>query len=208
MQPNWLNWTKRLQAIAQAGLTYAQDPFDRERYGQIRQIAVEIAAAHTGQSAALIHDLFAQQEGYPTPKVDVRAALFQDDAILLVRERVDGCWTLPGGWADVGESPSQAVVREVREEAGYDCRAVKVAAVYDRDHPRHGHPYFPFQAYKLHFLCELLGGQPSGGGIETTGVDFFPQSALPPLSVDRVTISQIDRLFEHHANPDLPTDFD
>jgi ADP-ribose pyrophosphatase YjhB (NUDIX family) len=194
-------------AIAQNGLTFAEDPFDRQRYEQIRDIAAEIGGEHTDMDVEQVRDLFAQDAGYATPKIDVRAAIFEDGQILLVRERSDGLWTLPGGWADVGESPSVAVVREVREEAGYECRVVKLLAIYDRDHPRHGHPFFLFHSYKVIFRCELVGGEASHS-IETSGVGFFSQDDLPDLSLLRVTPSQIARLFEHRANPGLPADFD
>lgn len=194
-------------AIAQNGLTFAEDPFDRQRYEQIREIAAEIGSEHTGVDVEQVRNLFAQDAGYATPKIDVRAAVFEGGQILLVRERADGLWTLPGGWADVGESPSVAVVREVREEAGYECRAVKLLAIYDRDHPRHGHTYFPFHSYKVIFQCELVGGEASDS-VETSGVGFFSQDDLPDLSLCRVTPSQIERLFEYYADPELPTDFD
>ncbi len=154
MNPAWLDWMKRLQAIAQTGLTFAADPYDIERYEEIREIAAEIAAGHSGASFEHIGGLFANQSGYATPKVDVRGAVFRDDMILLVKERSDGGWTLPGGWADVGDSPGDAVVREIAEESGYLTHAVKLLALYDRN--KHGHPPYPFHAYKLFFLCELL----------------------------------------------------
>ena len=154
-----LDWGKRLQAIAQTGLTYAKDQYDIERYRSVRQIAAEMLAANSaGLSSAKLVELFALDVGYATPKIDVRAAVFSDEGILLVREVSDGGWTLPGGWADVGDSPSLAAVREVKEESGYDVIARKLAAVYDRDHERHGHPPMPYHVYKLFFLCEAVGG--------------------------------------------------
>jgi hypothetical protein len=144
MNPQWLDWMQRLQAIAQTGLAYAQDPYDIERYEAVREIAVEMAAAHTGTELSYVRNLFAGQVGHATPKVDVRAVVFRDDAILLVRERAEGRWTLPGGWADINESPSEAVVREAYEESGYRIRAVKLLALYDRN--KHAHPPYPFHA--------------------------------------------------------------
>ena len=141
MDPRWLGWARSLQAIAQNGLAYATDPFDRERYRALREIAVDIMAAHSGTDVNTLHALFANQEGYATPKVDVRGAVLDEGAILLVRERRDGLWTLPGGWADVNEAPSEAVTREVYEEPGWRTRAVKLLAVYDRT--RHGHAPYP-----------------------------------------------------------------
>ena len=205
MNPRWLDWATRLQAIAQTGLTFARDPYDVERYQELREIAAEMLAAGTNAEIGYIRDLFAEQAGYATPKVDVRGAVFRDDAILLVRERSDGCWTLPGGWADVGDSPSTAVEREIAEESGYIARAVKLLAFYDRN--RHGHPPYPFHAYKVFFLCELIGGaaQPSG---ETSEVGFFREDVLPELSLTRTVPAQIARLFEHYRHPEWPADFD
>ncbi len=203
--PRWLEWARQLQAIAQAGLTYAQDPFDVERYEAVRKLASELVAAHTGADPQRVHDLFAGEFGHPTPKVDVRGVIFRGESILLVKERVDGGWTLPGGWADVNESPAEAVVREVYEESGYQTRAVKLLALYDRR--KHGHPPHPWHIYKIFFHCALIGGAPATS-VETDGVAFFQKDDIPPLSVGRVTAAQIARFFEHNHNPDWPTDFD
>jgi len=208
--PQWLEWAQRLQAIAQNGLTYARDPYDVERYEAIREIAAEIASAHSdsGSSAATadaIRSLFAGETGHATPKIDVRAAMFLEDAILLVREKSEGLWTLPGGWADVGESAGEAVAREAWEESGYRVRAVKLLALYDRN--KHAHPPYPFHTYKAFFLCELMGGE-AAHSIETDGVGFFRENELPELSIMRVTAAQIARFFEHLRHPDWPTDFD
>jgi ADP-ribose pyrophosphatase YjhB (NUDIX family) len=201
----WLEWAQRLQAIAQTGLTFATDQYDIERYEQIREIAAEIAASHSDADLAHIQGLFADQSGYATPKVDVRGAVFRDDMILLVKERSDGLWTLPGGWADVGDSPSNAVAREIAEESGYLTRVVKLVAVYDRN--KHGHPAYPFHAYKIFFQCDLIGGAAATSG-ETEAVEFFREDALPDLSLTRVVPSQIARLFAHYRHPEWPADFD
>jgi ADP-ribose pyrophosphatase YjhB (NUDIX family) len=205
MEPKWLEWAQRLQAIAQNGLTYTQNPFEIERYEHIREIAAEIMAAQSDLYVNHIRDLFADQAGYATPKVDVRGVVFRDNAILLVKERRDGLWTLPGGWADVNDSPGEATVREVYEESGYQTRAVKLLACYDRN--KHGHPHHAFHIYKLFFRCELLGGAPSQS-FETDGVGFFSEDEIPPLSLPRVTPAQIVRFFEHYRHPEWPTDFD
>ncbi|MEH2067150.1 MAG: NUDIX hydrolase [Nostoc sp.] len=205
MEPKWLEWAQKLQAIAQNGLTYSENVYDIERYKQLRAIATEMMATYSNVEHSYILDLFNREVGYATPKVDVRAAIFRDDTILLVKERSDGFWTLPGGWADVGESPSEVVVKEVYEESGYQARATKLLAVYDRN--KQGHPPFPFYIYKLFFHCELIGGSPSSS-IETEAVDFFAEDALPELSIGRVMPAQINRLFQHYRQPDLPTDFD
>jgi ADP-ribose pyrophosphatase YjhB (NUDIX family) len=205
MNSTCLGWARRLQAIAQSGLAYSPNQYDFERYAAVREIAAEMMADGSASPVAPIRDLFASQSGYATPKVDVRAAVFREDRILLVQEREDSAWSLPGGWADVGESPAEATVREVREESGYETRAVKLLAVYDRN--RHGHPPIPFHAYKLFFQCELIGGQPVLSN-ETAGVDWFAEDRLPALSTTRVTAAQIRRFYEHYRHPHWPTDFD
>ena len=205
MDPVWLEWAKRLQAISQDALAYCTNPFDRERFEQVRETAVEIVARFTETPEERVRELFAGEKGYATPKIDLRAVVFRDERILLVKERRDMLWTLPGGWADVGDPPSEGVEREVREESGYLVRAVKLLAVLDRN--RHPHPPHPQHIYKLFFLCELLGGE-AAESIETAGVGFFADDELPPLSLPRTLPQQIDRFYEHLRNPDLPTDFD
>jgi ADP-ribose pyrophosphatase YjhB (NUDIX family) len=165
-------------------------------------------AQHTGLEVRGIEAMFTQQTGYATPKVDVRGAVFRDGRILLVRETADGDrWTLPGGWADVNESPAEAVVKEVREEAGLEVRAFKLGAVLDRS--RHAHkPIYPFHIWKLFFLCEITGGEIRTGP-ETSEVAFFAEADLPAdLSTSRVLPPQLKRMFKHMRQPDLPTDFD
>ena len=204
--PQWLNWAKRLQAIAQSGLTYSQDSYDADRYRSVQRIAAEMMAAGGGiDDTERLLDLFRRESGYATPKIDVRAVVFRDDRLLLVKEREDGGWSLPGGWADVGDSPSLAAVREVKEESGYDVAARKVLAVYDRN--LHGHPPIAFHAYKIFFLCELLGGD-AACSRETDGVDFFPENQIPPLSRTRVTAAQIQHIFDHKRHPEWATSFD
>lgn len=201
----WLEWAKRLEATAQTGLAFSEGVYDIERYKSLRAIAAEIMATYSNVELSYVLDLFSQDVGYATPKVDVRAAVFESDKLLFVKEKIDGCWTLPGGWADVGDSPSEVVVREVQEESGYFTRAVKLLAVYDRD--KQGHPPFPYAVYRLYFLCELTGGSPSSS-IETDDVGFFGEDEIPELSLSRVLPTQIARIFHHHRHPDLPTDFD
>ncbi len=204
--PKWLDWVQRLQAIAQTGLSYGKDVFDIERFEQVRAIAAEIAACHSEGDIQKIDNLFAEEKGHATPKIDARGAVFRDDTILLVRERSDGRWTLPGGWVDIGESPSEAVVREVFEESGYETRAVKLLALYDRN--KHDHPPIIWHTYKLFFLCELTGGTAIEANTEITEVGFFHEDALPELSIGRVTATQIARFFAHLRHPEWPTDFD
>lgn len=206
MDYKWLEWAKKLQAIAQNGLTYTQNPFDIERYESLQAIAAEIIATYSNTEPGFVLDLFARQVGgYATPKVDVRGAVFRDDTLLFVREREDGCWTLPGGWADVGDSPGEVAVREVYEESGYTTRAVKLLAVYDRD--RQGHPPLAHYVYKMFFQCELVGGSASPS-IETDEVAFFAEDEIPQLSLTRVLPTQVARVFQYYRQPELPADFD
>jgi len=205
-EPKWVEWSRRLMALAQNGLAYSDNHFDIERYEAVREIAAEVMADRSGTHRRQVLDLFSRETGYATPKVDVRGVVFRDDSILLVKEREDGLWTLPGGWADVNESPSEAVVREVREESGFRTCATKLLAVFDR--AKHPHvPPLPFHVYKLFIQCELTGGG-AASGAETADVAFFRETDLPDLSVSRVTPPQLARLFEHLRHPELPTDFD
>ncbi len=202
----WLEWSKRLQAIAQNGLAFARDSYDVERYESVRELAAEMLAEGSDVEQAVILGLLEKETGYATPKVDVRGVVFRDDKLLLVRERSDGRWTLPGGWADVCASPAENVVREVYEESGFTTRASKILAVFDRS--KHPHePPFAFHVYKIYMLCTLLGGAETVS-TETDAVGFFGEQEIPELSITRVTAPQVARMFEHHRNPGLPTDFD
>jgi ADP-ribose pyrophosphatase YjhB (NUDIX family) len=202
----WLEWARRLQSISQNGLTFAETAYDVERYQAIRQIAVEMMEAGSEVDQKKIHGIFSGQTGYATPKVDVRGVAFRDDTLLLVKEKEDGGWTLPGGWADPNETPSEAVAREVFEESGFRVKPIKLLAVYDRT--LHGHtPPHSFRIYKLFFLCKILGGEPKTSP-ETLAVGFVKEDSIPPLSLGRTTPSQIKRFFEHLRNPDWPADFD
>jgi len=204
--PQWLRWAREVRALAQAGLTYSDSPFDQERYTALRDLAAEMAATCAEVDPAMVQELFAAQVGYETPKVDVRGVVFRDDELLLVRELGDGGrWTLPGGWADINEPPSKAVEREVWEESGYETRATKLLMLYDRS--LHGHPPHPFTIYKLFFLCELCGGAPMDSH-ETGEATFFAEDAIPELSISRITPEEIVHLFEHRRHPEWPTDFD
>jgi ADP-ribose pyrophosphatase YjhB (NUDIX family) len=203
----WMHWVRALQAISQTGLHYAQNPYDKQRYRDIGALAATMLARHTTLDVAQILTFQAAEFGYATPKVDVRGVVFRDDRILMVREIIDeGRWSVPGGWADVNETPSQAVVREVREESGYDTRSTRLLAVYDRE--KQGHePPFPVHVYKLFFLCELIGGQPRPNE-EASEIEFFARDALPELSVSRVNERQIQHFFDLRERPDAPTEFD
>ena len=205
--PYWIEWARSLQAISQTELHFSKDPYDKERYQRIAKIAAEILANYTNLSEKQILELNAAEFGYATPKVDVRGVVFNGSKILLVKEVADnGRWTLPGGWADVNETPSQAVVKEVLEESGFETQAIKLLAVYDRE--KQGHiPPLPFHIYKLFFLCEIIGGSAYAHG-ETSEVGFFGEHEIPELSVSRVNMKQLRWIFQHGRNLEQPTDFD
>jgi ADP-ribose pyrophosphatase YjhB (NUDIX family) len=203
---DWLRWTRKAQALAQTGLAYSRDPFHRERFAELGELAAEMFARMAGAPQARLADLFGRQAGYATPKVETRGAIFREGKILLVRERSDGRWTLPGGWADVNLSPSEAVAKEVREESGYLCRPVKLLAVLDGN--KHGpDPDHPFHEYKLFIRCEITGGAPHGG-VETSEAGFFAAEGLPPLSEARASEAHLRLMFAHAADPERPADFD
>lgn len=206
--PGWLVWARELQAVAQTGLMSTRDPYDRERYDALRMLATRMLAAHSDSPAEPIIGLFAAETGSATPKIDVRAAVFDDqDRLLMVRESVDGDrWTLPGGWADVNVTAAENAIKEVLEESGYEVRVRKLAAVWDRT--RQGHPNGVFACCKLFFICEPTGGKPSTG-LETSEVAWFAERDIPPdLSLGRVLRGQLERMFAHRRDPALATDFD
>jgi len=205
-KPQWLTWAQRIQGLAQSGLQYCNNPYDKDRYHELSGIASEMMEAHTLSNPGEVHMVFDSQSGYATPKLDTRGVVFQDGKILLVRELQDkGRWTLPGGWVDINEPPGLAVEREVREEAGKIVKAVKLLAMYDTN--QHGHPPTPFHSYKLFFRCELLGDTGLAPH-ETADPAYFAQDEIPELSNGRVTLEEIQRMFEHLRDPSLPTDFD
>ena len=206
MEPQWLKWARLLQAVAQNGLTFTSNPFDVERYEQIRQIAAEMLACRASVDVPAVLDLFVREKDYATPKVDTRAAVFKNGQILLVKERSDAKWSLPGGWADVCESPSESVEREVWEESGFEVEASRLAAVYDRS--KHPHePLMHYHIYKLFFICDIVGGEAKTSN-ETEEVAFFPQDRLPDLSLTKILPEQIARMFAYFKQPDLPVYFD
>jgi ADP-ribose pyrophosphatase YjhB (NUDIX family) len=199
-------WAQEIQAIAQSGLAYTQNPFDKERFLKLEKLASHLMAEATGAEFEEVRSVFEAQSGYATPKIDVRGVVFKNKKILMVRELMDdGRWTLPGGWVDVNEPPSLAVEREVREEAGMIVKARKVAAVFDRN--LHGHPPYPFHTYKLFILCDLIA-EATPDPLETADPTFFLQNDIRDLSILRVTTDEIACMFTHLADPDRPTDFD
>jgi ADP-ribose pyrophosphatase YjhB (NUDIX family) len=204
--PKVLVWARGLQAIAQSGLAWEPSTYDGERYEQVRRIAAEMLADPHQLDADGVEGLFASQVGHATPKIDVRGAVFRGDEILLVEEASDLGWSLPGGWADVGETPREAVEREVLEESGHRVDVVKLIGLYERDH-RADRPHV-WHIWKVAFLCELMDGEQLPLGAETTDARFFARDALPRLRYSRLSEWQIERCFAHHDDPALPTEFD
>jgi ADP-ribose pyrophosphatase YjhB (NUDIX family) len=205
-EPQWLRIARELRAIAQTGLAFNADRFDRQRYERVRELAAAMLAHGSGAKYEVIIDVLREGWGYATPKVDVRGAAFVDGRVLLVREISDGKWTLPGGWADVNQSAAECVVREIAEESGFAAKTLKLAAVHD--YQRSNHPARHIDSiYKMFFICEITGGVARASN-ETSEVAFFARDALPPLSLGRTTAAQIDRMFQHAEDPQLPTDFD
>ncbi len=205
MNYQWLEWAKRIQALSQNGLTFSKDVFDIERYEELRKISVEIISEYSELEMSKIEDLFTNEIGYQTPKVDVRGVVFKDEQILMVKEKKDDKWALPGGFCDVGLSPSENVVKEIKEESGYDVIPIRLLAVLDKN--KHPHPPDPYHYYKIFILCEIIGGEATVG-IETSSIQFFSENSLPKLSTSRITESQIHSLFEFLRMPEKETLFD
>lgn len=202
----WLDWARRLQALAETARHYARNDYERERAEKLLDLAAEIVAEHSMLSFDETRTAFTAQPGYVTPKVDVRGAVFHDGQLLFVREALDGGWTLPGGWADVGEEPHVAVEREVLEESGLRVRAVRLIGVYDANRVEGSLPLF--HAYKLLFLCELEGGAAATSS-ETSEVGFFALDALPaPLSNYRTTPRHLQDVIACYHDPSRATTFD
>ena len=198
----------KLAALAQDGLTFAASDYDLDRYQQVSRLAAELLSALSGQPADELAVELGRDSGYATPKIDVRGAIFDDrERVLLMREKIDGRWSLPGGWADPGDAPSAAVTREVLEETGYHSSAVKLIACWDRD-LQGNPPPLPVHVYKLFFLCRRHGAVQPPAALETLDVGWFGLDALPPLSLGRVNHRQLERALAHHRDPSLPTEFD
>jgi len=207
MESKYLEWARKLQALVQTGIHFNNNPFDQERYREIQQIADEMMAEHYSMTPGEVHEFHRQETGYATPKVVVRGVVFKEDAILMVREKMDGRWTLPGGFADVNEPPSLAVEREIFEESGYLAKCIKLLGIYDQRLNPHIPP-FPFHVYKLFFLCEFKGGE-AKPSIETLEINFFKETEIPEdLSRTRASRDEILRCFEQYRHPDWPTQFD
>jgi len=203
--PTLLDQARRLLAVAHTGLHYTKVDFERERYQEIAQIAAQLIEHSEHYSAQQVLTTWRIEDGYITPKLDVRGAMFRGNEVLLVRERMDGKWTVPGGFADVNEWPSLSVLKEIEQESGFTARVLKLAAVHDRN--KHNYPPFMFHIWKLLFVCEITGGEARISN-ETDGVEFFSLDALPELSSGRITAPQLQLLHRHYLQPSLPTEFD
>jgi ADP-ribose pyrophosphatase YjhB (NUDIX family) len=201
----WFKLITEIQAIAQSGLAYSPNEYDKERFQRLMEISAELAADCSEQSLDFIKKVFTFETGYATPKVDVRAFIFQNNKVLLVRERADGLWSLPGGWADVNETPAQSIVREVREEANYHVEVKKLLALWDKR--KHNAPCQWPHIYKCFFHCEIIERLPAEESFEITAIEFFPLEKLPPLSMPRRTEAQLFKL-EQLVNNTAPTQFD
>jgi len=200
----WIDWAREIFSLSQSGITYSGNEYDIERYKRLQQITAEMIASQSEISKESALDSFSMQAGYITPKVDVRGAVVRDGKILLIQERADGNWAMPGGWADLGNSPASVAEREVWEESGFRVKAEKVVAVIDANRIE---PFEFYHAYKLIFLCRLLEGEPRTSH-ETLAVDFFDPDHLPPLSVYRTDETMLREVFAHLENPGRPTAFD
>ncbi|WP_425288321.1 NUDIX hydrolase [Terribacillus halophilus] len=201
----WLEWARRIQAISQAGLHFSKDVFDRERYAELQQLSSEIIANYTGQSAEEVKEILAAQKGYPTPKLDIRGVVFQDGKLLLVKEKMDERWSLPGGFCELGLSASENAVKEIKEESGYDVVPKRLLAVLDSD--KHTDKPQMFHYYKIFLQCEIVGGG-AQESVETSEIGFFDETELPPLSLKRNTEAQINMLFGFLHNPKKESVFD
>ncbi|UCZ53621.1 NUDIX hydrolase [Bacillus shivajii] len=197
MTQGTIDYARRIQAIAQAGLAFTKDPFDKERYCELMEMAANMMANHFEESPDKVFSIYKNEEGYPTPKLDVRGVIFHDHQILLVKEKMDDCWALPGGFCEVGLSLNENVEKEVLEEAGLQVKAKKTLAILDIN--KHDHPKQLFHYYKVFVECEWRGGDLSEG-VETSGVQFFHEGDLPPLSKGRNTEEQIELLFQFLSN--------
>lgn len=201
----WLSWAREIQAITQTALGYTNNEFERERLIRIRTISYEMIVSNSNHTEQQVEELFNNQDGYATPKLGVRAVIFKDNKLLLVRDRIDSLWSPPGGFADVNITASECVIKEVYEETGLEVKVNKLIAVYDNR--LHNHRQKIQHFYLLFFLCEEIGGKLRISN-ETDDVRYFAEHEIPALSTGKVTRDEIHRFFMHLHNPDLPTEFD
>jgi len=193
-----LDLIKRIKSIADIGLVYTEDDYDKDRYTELKEISLKLLTEVSDQPLKVLQNFLLPEKDYPTVKVDVRGFVLNDaDEILMVKESVDGKWTIPGGWADIGDSPSEAVLKEVKEETGFEAEVVRLLAIYDKRF--HDHPPELFYIYKIMFFCKIVGGELQHG-FDMQGADFFPMDELPELSKDRILESQLKHLFDLAKN--------
>lgn len=201
----WLTIAREIQQLAQTGTAFAVTDYEKNRYRRLTEITAEIVEHHTNLEKESVQKVLMEHPGYATPKIDVRAAVIKDGKILLVQETTDNCWAMPGGWADVGDIPSEVALRECKEESGYDVKPIKVIGVYDAN--RVGGKLEFFHAFKIIFLCELIGGEATPSD-ETLDVRFFDFDELPALSLNRTNEKHLDEIKLHLNNPERKTFFD
>lgn len=201
----WLNWAREIQSLAQTGLAFAPNHYEKERSTRLIELSAEIIEAYTNLESQNISKVLMEQPGYATPKVDVRAAIIRDEEILLVKEIADGKWSMPGGWMDVGDYPAKAAERETKEESGFIVKAKKLIGVFDAN--RNGRPLEFFHAVKLIYLCEIISGKPTISS-ETSEVKFFNLNSLPTLSQNRTNERHIAEIIEHIKNPNRQSFFE
>lgn len=200
----WLTWAVEIQSIAQCGLAYTDNVYEIERYERLRDIAAEMLSYKTDIPVDKVKTLFCNEEGYQTPKLDTRAAIFKDNKILLVHEK-NGTWSMPGGWVDVLESIASNTAKEVREEAGLNVEVERVIAIQDRN--RHNVPVYAYGVCKVFLLCNVTGGS-FVENIETTGYDYFTLENLPPLAEEKCNKEQIEMCFQAYADENWKVQFD
>lgn len=198
----WVEWAKKIKAICQIGQAHSDNDYDLQRYEQLTEISIRMLAHLADAPVSRVENFFVPDAGYATPKVDLRAGIFEEGKVLLVRERSDDRWALPGGWADVGESPTQGIEKEIFEESGYRAKVQRLVAVKDRS-LHHYRPQYPDHLYKLFFLCQIVGGTPAEN-LEISEIAFFPLTQLPPLSEGRVLKDDIELLWQYHGDPQKP----
>jgi ADP-ribose pyrophosphatase YjhB (NUDIX family) len=197
---HWLEVAKKINSIAQTGLTFTKDEYDKERYNELLELSISILNNVTGLDSKKLEFIFNRDIGYQTPKVGIRIVVIKDEKILMVREKMDNKWSLPGGYADPGYTPSEIAIKEVKEESGFDVNVIRLLGVIDYN--KHQERPFPFDLYQLFIECEIVGGE-SKTGVETSEVGFFGIDELPELSVRRVTREQIIKMFELHRNREI-----
>ncbi len=201
----WLKWAMEIQSLAQSGLAYTQNKYDIERYERLREISAEILSEKTSLNLDKVKNLFCNETGYQTPKLDTRAAIFKDNKILLVHEN-NGTWALPGGWCDVLESVKSNTEKEVKEETGLDVKAVKIISIQDRN--KHNKPVYAYGVCKVFVLCDILGGE-FIENIETTGTQYFSLDNLPSnLAEEKSNKEQIEMCFNAYYDKNWQTQFD